>query len=947
MAYCCDDPDILFTDDYEDGSYPAKYKTVVGGITVTAGSGINGSHGLVSADDFDEVFPKFPIIPTDDPTLEGHLDQCGKGRRAFGMGAYVTPVSDTSEFHIFELLDDDPFSGPVISSIFSIEKSLRDLVLHIGGTLPDPEIYRIHNAFSAGTRVKIEARGNISSFNEELGDSEADGSIEIRINGRVYNNGDEFPAIDPSEPPDPCTVPITGIKFALSTFGWNAFSFAPLGAGDCLYVSENGNYCNEHVPETKTRPCDPPGPGGAPPGPIIVHPGGYPVGPGDYVAPSGGGVPSTASDPSVPQSLVGIATPLISFDLTLVDATVKRYSQVDGLPAVGRASAEGRIVRIEPIEYALSDRFGSIRAQTWSVSLADPDGGVRALLESATNRFYKRWQGQLFGESDPARVAGTARLSLARGRVLNVNTDAPQVVTLTISDELSHPNSPYSLERIIPHVLIGDVISTAATATGIVFTNTGLPPDLANHVMPLRYGEASDERKLIENPPAVPLGICPVYFVGSVGLKNGSETWHMYIVSLYACKAIKALFGSNLNPECPGSVRLDPELFSSMFLVPGLGNWSSYFATNYHDITNGGSTYRVTAIFGRGPISQAHVDGKVPISINVWGKEDVGDSSGTLIDDGAYILQEFLQHPVLVRALIGNEAAPTFADGVAKIRTSSFLAVKTIHDARITGGYKEALIIDEGRAARDWIADILVSSNSRLLNGNTQGQLVLTTFDDTQSLTGLPLYTDVAHVRGDTFRTTSERAAELENELNGDYGPEPATGRVTGQFRKFQSATSVTNWGNGEPFKGADRHYLMAYTSLVAADLNNRELLKTQDGITRGEWASDLDLLALKPGDLFLLTDFRGLGTTGWTQRVLFIESLVANYNLSLPIADEDLGVTVKWEDVQPILLFLGYTPGTVGASNLGFHPMGDNGVGVAPATSGGGWSMGISYRMG
>jgi hypothetical protein len=109
-----------------------------------------------------------------------------------------------------------------------------------------------------------------------------------------------------------------------------------------------------------------------------------------------------------------------------------------------------------------------------------------------------------------------------------------------------------------------------------------------------------------------------------------------------------------------------------------------------------------------------------------------------------------------------------------------------------------------------------------------------------------------------------------------------------------------------------------------------RALRETQDGILPGEVAMDLDVLTKQPGDLFTLTDFRGLGATGWTQRLLLVDAIVLNPNVSDPPAEDDLGVLVRWQDMQQGLVAPaglvggGVTSDGLTTSWVGFHPVGN-----------------------
>jgi hypothetical protein len=966
MPQCCyNDPLTVFTYDVEDGAPLAAYFVDAAGnpgttdVTVVAGHGINSSNALHSAHTgYTGLYAECSV------QFDSLLDTCGKPRQEFAVGGYwnfINP-SDSSGFFFIEIRN----TNCPLETLLSVYRIGQDLVVY--RNYSSTVEYRIYNCFTIGTYQKVEIRGKVNAM-DSARNASADGWIEARINGIVYPTGTDVSQFDPNAPPPRCPVETAGITwrddFIAGDVGtWDKVTFGPQGDLDCPYIKEVAAYCDDN--EVFNRPgakCDPAGPGGSSfdgsaEGPRIIHPGGFTA---TYSAPTGGGVPATASDPAEPQSLVDAATVLVSLDITLCDSTVFSVGQAP-IVAAGRAFCQPLVTHFGTVEYPLSDRDGNFKGQVWDVDIADPSGVLRGYLDSATNRFYTRWEGHLYAETDVARLAGTARRSLARGRCVSVTTPEDLIVRVTFADELTRQDSSTTLDREIPRFTIGEVFHGAGTtATGMQFLSMSVPIDdkdavaqppehLLDQALPLLYGECSDDWREAENPPIGAVGICKAYLLGDVLLKSGSEVWQCYLASQYALKDINAngIFGSNLNSECPGSVRLDMDALAGSFLIPGHGNWSSYFATNYTDFLWGPQTYRCMVFYARGPISRQHVDGIVPISFNCLGIETVGDCSGTMIDDIPYIAQHYLDHPIIQQTLTGNwNAVATFADGVAKLRTTTFAAVKAIHDARISTRYRGRLIIDKKRSGKDWLSEILVAGNMRA-GINHHGQVVVTTLDDAQSLASLTTYTDQAHIQDGSFKVTSERSADLENSVRYDWGPEPATGRLTGAAAVLTDGPSQTNWGLA---KAEDLHYVATGRQNVADDVTGRRIIQTRDGITSGDVTIDLAGTALVGGQVIRLTDFRGLGASGWTNRLLCVAGRVLNPNVSHPPQPDDLTMTVHWEDVQRMLAApSGAVGGGVTSDGsttraVGFSPVGTtaggNGWTVGDTASGNGWRVG------
>lgn len=696
-----------------------------------------------------------------------------------------------------------------------------------------------------------------------------------------------------------------------------AAGFTPLG--QAAFANSDGTVQGtpkppDEPPEPGERgECPPPGPGGssfdgAPQGDRRVQPGGYPP---TYVQPTGEGTVPSADDPDDPQPLDTIRVPLISCDLKVCDGTTYRLAK-SPFPRPGEPQCDARVIRWPEVPYPSADRFGSLPSQTCEVEIADEDGKFRAMLATGANRFYKRWTADLYAEDNDARLAGTPRQRLARGRCITVRTgEQDQSLVLVFSDEYSRHDSPYSLDRMLPAELLGDIFADGASSPDLSVVPHA-SEQLASQAATMLLGEASDEYRAAENPPVIPIGICKLHFLNTVLL--GGEKWHAYFLCKYAVQGVPALFGSNLDLDCPASVRLDPALYDGSqdpdFLVPGYAPWDAYFSNRYITIVRNGVTYWVTMIFGRGPISEQHVNQKVPLSANVNGGEDVGDGSGTLIDDISRIVQWLLDRVFqkTTSGVWGDVAR--FTDGIAMIRTSDIEAIRLIHNARLSTRYRGAIIIDQQRAARDWLADICVSAGIQP-GINHHGQITFRALDASSTLTGLRTFTDLAHIRDGSFKVTSELNAELENALPWEAGPEPASGRLTVPKSTLTADDSIDNWG--DTYTAQPITFVALHRPDVAGSVAAFRLLWTQDGITRGSFDIDLAGGSLRAGELINVTHLAGIGQTGWRRRLL----QVTDRTLVVDDAETSTGWTTRvgWEDAEPVL-------GNADRPAIGFHPL-------------------------
>ena len=230
MAQCCYDEDALIAYDFEDAApLSAYFDNIIGSVANTASAGINSTRGARSSSQFDEFSRTYTL----------HVDDCGNGRRAFGIGGYWKVDSTSNNFYIMEVRDTN-LGG---QTVYSIYQDGVNLVIY-NGTGSD-ELYRVSNVFVVGTFRKIEVRGSVSSYNEDTIESGNDGFLEVRINKRVYKNGDDFAAIDPTSPPESCEAGVSGIITGRVVSGWNRIVFYPHGDLDCIYIKESATYCND------------------------------------------------------------------------------------------------------------------------------------------------------------------------------------------------------------------------------------------------------------------------------------------------------------------------------------------------------------------------------------------------------------------------------------------------------------------------------------------------------------------------------------------------------------------------------------------------------------------------------------------------------------------------------------------------------------------------------
>lgn len=674
---------------------------------------------------------------------------------------------------------------------------------------------------------------------------------------------------------------------------WSGVLFTAIGAFDNINISDTT--CATQPPPPGGQCCGRTGPGGSDPGrdpddptntPRVIPPGGYPP---SYVACTGNGTPATASDPANAQTIAGAVNPLVHLQMSLPDATVLRFGQRSPSYTSGNGqTVTTRVISFAPSTYTLADRNGNFQAMRTSVRLSDADGTIRGYLSSATNRYIDGREAVILIETAANAALAVAPRVLARGVITNWKTTPTLDVDIEIMDPLGYRYSSVSLDRPIPHRVFRPEIF----------------PDCPEHVrgqpVPIIYGEYSDDYTWSTNAARTPAGITPVYYVGRAYSIPGlsaylpEDHWHAFVVCGHAIAGVQSWFASNDHPDGPASVRMDPGTEGVDFLIPNEAGWDARLPNPYVDVVGtDGVTERFTMIFARGPRAQHAVDGEVPITLNICGLEDIGDGTGEIIDDMAYQMQHFLCYFVLQNYTSGSwGAVPTFAGGTPKVRTSSFDTVRAVHDVRVSGGYRGALYIGTQRTAREHLSEMQRTMDIRL-GVNNHGQIFGFTFNDGASTAGLTTFTATTHNEQSVFNV-DPMLDGIVNVISSEHGFEAGTGFTAGARLTLRSATSITRHG--------ERIYpqvqmIPTRIAPVAWDITARQLLRWEEAMALVRFRVDLRGVDLSIGQLVQITDFRGIGSSGWTTRVVLVTKVTTNPSVGDMLCD------IEAEDVHDLLV--------------------------------------------
>lgn len=896
MSGCCSDLNLLWNDDFEyTDTLASKGYTVISSVAASpvAGEGVNGSRGV-------QMNNGSGLGQLGTPVLT--FPELCANRMAFGFGGYWTfpdALPGPGGFYFAEVRKG-------FTTINSFYRDEGDLVVFEG--VSAVELVRVVDVFNVKAETefyKIEVAGQINlTWGSAGAFGSSDGQLSIFIDGS----------------PKVCLKNIGGMgsQFVADNNGWDNIAFGVHGEFDCAYVS-NGWICGrgpqgeggQENPDTNDRwgPASAGfgGPGGSfvlfdpltpslhttraphlrsagrPESPVLIPPGG--------AAPSfdecaGNGNAPTGSDPTDPQTMSGIVSPLVFLDLTLPDATVLRLAQ-DKLSTPAAKYRDGKILSIGPVAQTLSDHHGRMESTTVRVVFEDTANVFRGYAASATNRFLKNSTATIYVESDVARRAATAPLVLMTMIAKSFAPRSNKTFELELVDELSAKQSPISVDRQLPEFTVADIWPNA--------TDNLLPIPV-----PIVYGQYSDDDKWVENPKRTPYGIMPV--IGPVAVHHFGESrdWGLFLICLYASKQIDSVFASNLadsdigsaEPQQSGSVRMDlddTEGVDGEFLVPGRAGWTTLIGSQkYLDITGvDGTVYRVTAIYARRSRAEAHVEKETPITVNLCGIESTGDGTGTLIDQAAEVAWHFWNYVVVLGVTSGSwPSPPTDALGTNKVQRAGVTTLNALHLDRVaTIGYQTAWTIRERRPVRAYWEQFQFGTGIRV--GRNRHQIVLVDTDGEDPLSGLTKF-DHSNITEGTFQL-DPGSDEIVNRTTYVSGPEASTGRFSHGMRSHTDHQAITNYG--ETHEQPDVEIHTTRRRAVAADVVARKVFRLRNEVVYGSFDTDLQGIDLDLGQFISITHDEGLGVNGWIDNPVLVIGIVPN--------PQTLQVTIRFEDVN------------------------------------------------
>jgi hypothetical protein len=584
---------------------------------------------------------------------------------------------------------------------------------------------------------------------------------------------------------------------------------------------------------------------------------------------TGGGTVPTGTNPSAGSSLATAERPEFWLEIDVGGATPTTVYLATGALADADTYKEPRVLAFGELVRALTDSKGGFETATLQVRLADTDRVYRAYMDevwsgaSSTDALLNK-PARLYGRDGAA--AGTAQL-LFQGYVRDYRPDGDLTFALEIEDHLTAlATSTFNDEVLVPKQTMNNV----SDATPVQKTY--------DKPTPLCYGSLSDEDQ----------GADAVGVVQAIYTQQTSQFYpdlprnlDFYLVCLGAVKNIQSVFGADYltgGAEPTTRAKLPTSAWGSWAWAPHMPGWP--FADQYVE-ANG---KRYTAIL----LDQSHIvstlarEGRIPLTVNLCGYENVGDATGTMISS---LERQFLHF--LINFVFNDydgsgdweTTIPTLG-AYSAIDTATFEATKTAGAAMVSGGVTGAFVVAHDlrqRTVRDLVEQFCLSGGFDL-GVNRYGQLMLTRLDTTATASGATTRTDLADVVKNSFSIKpavdevvsivpyvyARNYLSALSDLNPDVGTRTPRDPYDGAWLSGQLTVDD---GSGGTAKAKVQEFEMVRDATIAEWLATATLDLRSKARMTAEWSERLGATALELGDLTKLTNYKGTGASGWTAR--------------------------------------------------------------------------------
>ena len=316
------------------------------------------------------------------------------------------------------------------------------------------------------------------------------------------------------------------------------------------------------------------------------------------------------------------------------------------------------------------------------------------------------------------------------------------------------------------------------------------------------------------------------------------------------------------------------------FLIPGASGWP--YADDF--VEKNGQRWFIMLV--KGPKSDAHKSGQMPIRVNLAGWDDNNDGSGLIIDQGWRVYQD-----VLTQLVVGDNPSdggqgywlgskltiPSFPNDptIPMIKSTSFEDAQDVTKI-FTGdgiGYRVCVYLnDAGTTARDFIAEMNQNLGGAL-GMNAQGQLMASLLDDTMDTAGsteLIQHRDILRWDDPTYSDN-----EIENSITYEFDYNYAEQKFRSQELNVTDTVSLAGYGE----RRSDKHsWRWIRDANVALDRVGRELLHRSNIPRRQPIVTDLRGLNIEIGDVIIASHQDGVGgVNGDEQTPFYVERHIAD----------------------------------------------------------------------
>jgi hypothetical protein len=569
-----------------------------------------------------------------------------------------------------------------------------------------------------------------------------------------------------------------------------------------------------------------------------------------------------------------------------IGGAIYRWAKVGiphGNPKTPRVLSFGDLTR------ALSDDKGGFEGSSMTIQLSDYDRVLRGLHATQT----------LLNKSIAVYVADAATIAangspwkVFRGVVRDFEPESDLKFRITIEDPLTLTMSAFAQEKLVPPTLIS--ISDGTADQG-----------LRESPVPVLYGALSDE------DDDDPIGTIEAPFIGTETPAGHQElgNLHKHLIGLSACGSVKSVFLADPDSGDPPTARAKaPESeYGSRIYVPHQTGW---FGDELYSVEEG-ERWTFLYLDQNHPAADLARYNRIPIAVNVCGREDIGDATGNTLDSLPLQFLHFLNTEVAQE--VGDADWPGIAqrDSYSLFDTTTFTTTKQRSESRTSGGYKGAFVLGHSYkqiTLREALKQFCRSGDFSV-GINRHGQIIVSMLDITAT-TGTVTFTDQSDILKDSFRI-NPRLDNVENRVRYAYkrnylktiqqpNPEIGSRLPREPFDKdWLSGTQTLNDTTEQTNLGEVRSSQLLELEMVrdqstADDVAARRLAlrKPSNGRAEATFSSTLSKgYSVELGDLVNVTHFQGIGSTGWTNkrcRVLRIVDDLDNFTRTFTVQDID-----------------------------------------------------------